>query len=243
MMSRTASLAFAGSVVLAGALASISAGQQGNLAQPPADSSAQSAADASVLRFSGEVTRGQPFTRDVGHGLFFRLTPATSDEGGGWVIEILPPIEPAKDPGEAGDPAPPGDAIEFSAIATPPYHAYNDRYIAAAFGYTSKEALSTPLRKFNFVESVEDQQRASDVVNAALYPSIVGEAERARVAAEARQIMLGAGQVRIVHSKITSGKDGSPDVIAWIKFDVELNFSPGLTLQQVLAPHPPAAKK
>jgi len=191
-----------------------------------------SSADANEIRFSGEATRGQPFTRDVGHNLFFRLTPATSDEGGGWVIEILPPVEPAG-----------GDPIEFAAIATPPYHAYNDRYIAAAFGYSAKEALQAPVRKFNFVQSIDDEQRASEVVNAALYPSTVGEAERARVAVESTQLMLGTGQLRIVHSKLTSGKDGAPDVIAWIKFEVELNFSSGLTLRQALAPHPPAPKR
>jgi hypothetical protein len=187
--------------------------------------------DVPELRFSGEVTRGQPFTRDVGHHLVFRLTPATSDEGGGWVIEILPPVEPSADP------------VEFAAIATPPYHAYNDRYIAAAFGYSAKEALQAPVRKFNFVQSIEDEQRANEVVNAALYPSTVGEAERARVAAEAAALMLGTGQLHIVHSRLASGKDGAPDVIASIKFEVVLNFSPGLTLQQVLAPHPPAPKR
>jgi hypothetical protein len=197
---------------------------------PPAAPTPQP--DVPELRFSGEVTRGQPFTRDIGHNLFFRLTPAASDEGGGWVIEILPPVEPAG-----------GDPIEFAAIATPPFHAYNDRYIAAAFGYSAKEALQAPLRKFNFVQSIDDQQRASEVVNAALYPSTVGETEHARVAAESTQLQLGTGQLRILRSKIASGKDGAPDVIAWIKFEVELNFSSGLTLQQVLAPHPPAPKR
>ena len=191
-----------------------------------------SGSDSSVLHFTGEVTRGQPFAKDVGHNLFFRLTPATSEEGGGWVIEILPPTEPAD-----------GDPIEFAAIATPPYHAYNDRYIAAAFGYSAKEALATPVRRFNFVQSVEDEHRADEVVNAALYPSTVGESERARVAAESAALMLGTGQIRIVKSKIASGKEGSPDVIAWIRFEVDLNFAPGLTLQDVLAPHPPAAKR
>jgi hypothetical protein len=200
--------------------------------------------DAFVLRFSGEATRGQPFTRDIGHNLFFRLTPATSDEGGGWVIEILPPTEPARDATDlADDPKPSGDAVEFAAIVTPPYHAYNDRYIAAAFGYSAKEALQAPLRKFNFVRSVEDEQRASEVVNAALYPSTVGEADKPRIALEAAALSLGTGQLHIVKSKVTSSKDGAPDVIAWMKFDVELNFAPGLTLQQVLAPHPPAPKK
>ena len=212
--------------------------------QPAATAPAQtSPPDANEIHFTGEATRGQPFTKDVGHSMFFRLTPATSDEGGGWVIEILPPIEPASDPGDADDAKPSSDAIEFSAIATPPYHAYNDRYIAAAFGYSAKEALDTRVRRFNFVQSVEDEHRANEVVNAALYPSTIGESERARVAAESAALMLGTGQVRIVKSKIASGKEGSPDVIAWIRFEVDLNFAPGLTLQDVLAPHPPAAKR
>jgi hypothetical protein len=187
--------------------------------------------DVQELHFDGELTRGQSFTRDVGHNLTFRLTPATSDEGGGWVIEILPPIEPA------------GDPVEFAAIATPPYHAYNDRYIAAAFGYSAREALQAPLRKFNFVQSTDDEQRANEVVNAALYPSTIGEADKPRIAAEAAALMLGTGQLRIVKSRITAGKDGAPDIIASMKFEVVLNFAPGLSLQQVLAPHPPAPKR
>lgn len=203
---------------------------------PPSRSQDQAATvtpaapDASELRFTGEVLRGQPFTRDIGHKLFFRLTPATSDEGGGWVIEILPPVEPA------------GDPVEFSEIATPPYHAYNDRYIAAAFGYSSKEAVQATVRKFNFVLSEIDEQRANEVVNAALYPSTVPEPEKARIAAEAAALNLGTGELRIVRSHINTGKVGAPDTIASIRFEVILKFSPGLSLEQVLAPHPPAPK-
>ncbi len=183
------------------------------------------------VRFTGEVMHGQPFTRDVGHNLTFRLTPATADEGGGWVIEMLPPVEPSDDP------------VEFAAIATPPYHAYNDRYLAGAFGYSAREAVQATTRKFNFVLSLDDEHLADEVVNAALYPSTIGESDRSRIAAEAATLKLGTGQLRILHSRITQGKEGSPDTIAWVKFEVVLNFSPGLTLQQVLAPHPPAAKR
>jgi hypothetical protein len=240
MVLRSIGLALASVSIIAGALCLLTA--EASQDQPAATAVPQP--DVPELRFSGEVTRSQPFTRDVGHHLVFRLTPATSDEGGGWVIEILPPVEPARDPGDAAaDAKPAGDAVEFAAIATPPYHAYNDRYIAAAFGYSAKEALQAPLRRFNFVQSLEDEQRASEVVNAALYPSTVGEVERARVAAEAAALMLGTGQLRIVHSRITPGKDGSPDVIASLKFEVVLNFSPGLTLQAVLAPHAPDQKR
>ena len=182
------------------------------------------------VRFTGEVMHDQPFTRDVGHNLTFRLTPATADEGGGWVIEMLPPVEPSDDP------------IEFSAIATPPYHAYNDRYLAAAFGYSAKEAVQFTTRKFNFVQSVTDEHLADEVVNAALYPSTVGEADKSRIAAEAAALKLGSGQLRILHSRVTQGKAGSPDTIAWVKFEVVLNFSSGLTLQQVLGPKPPPAR-
>jgi hypothetical protein len=212
--------------------------------QDPRSPAAAPQPDVQELRFDGEVTRGQSFTRDIGHNLFFRLTPATSDEGGGWVIEILPPVEPARDSGDAADDAKPaGDAVEFAAIVTPPYHAYNDRYIAAAFGYSAREALGSPVRKFNFVQSVDDEQRASEVVNAELYPSTIGEADKPRIAAEAAALTLGTGQLRIVKSRITSGKAGAPDVIASLKFEVVLNFASGLTLQQVLAPHPPAPKR
>jgi len=194
-----------------------------------AASEAASALGAAEIRFTGEAVRGQPFERDIGHNLTFRLTPATSDEGGGWVIEILPPVEQPDDP------------VEFSAIATPPYHAYNDRYVAAAFGYSAKEAVHATLRKFYFVQSVNDEHIADEVVNAALYPSTVSDGDKLRIAAEAAGVKLGRGELRILHSRITPGK-GEPDTIAWIKFEVVLNFSPGITLQDVLAPKPPDAR-
>jgi hypothetical protein len=198
---------------------------------PPPAASPSGPSEPDEVRFTGEVMHDQPFTRDVGHHLTFRLTPATADEGGGWVIEMLPPVEPSDDP------------AEFAAIATPPYHAYNDRYLAGAFGYSAREAVQATTRKFNFVLSLDDEHLADEVVNAALYPSTIGEADRSRIAAEAAALKLGTGQLHILRSRITPGKEGSPDTIAWVRFDVVLNFSPGLTLQQVLAPHPPVTKR
>jgi hypothetical protein len=193
----------------------------------PAANSSASDASASEVRFTAEVNRYQLLTHDVGHNLTFRLTPTTTDEGGGWVIEIIPSAQPSDDP------------VEFAAIATPPYHSYNDRYLAAAFGYSAREALKVATRKFNFVQSVADDQRASEVVNASLYPSTVSESERGRITIESANVNLGTGELRILGSRITPGKLGVPDTIAWVKFEVVLNFSPGLTLQQVLAPQKP----
>jgi hypothetical protein len=197
-------------------------------ATPPTLPAASST--TSEVRFGGEVLRGQWFEHDIGHDLVFRLNPSEADESGGWVIEILPKTQPPDGP------------AEFSAVATPPYHFYNDRYIEAVYGYSPREALQITARKFYFVVSLADQQIASDVVNAALYPSTSSEQEKARVAAEASGLSLGRGQLRILHSRLIVGKGGSSDAIASIRFEVSLEFSPGLTLQQVLAPAPPTAR-
>jgi hypothetical protein len=200
--------------------------------QAEAQATPQAAAPAaSQIRFEGEILHGQIYEHDIGHGLVFRLTPATSNEGGGWVIEILPAIQPDD------------ETLEFTEIATPPYHAYNDRYLAAAFGYSAREAVQITVRKFYFVRSLEDQQRAADVVNATMYPGTASEAEKVRAADEAVSVNLGRGQLRIIHSKITPGKAGVPDTIAYVKFEVTLDFSPGFTMRQVLAPRVEPARR
>ena len=195
-------------------------------AQKSPTSAATSPADPSEVRFTGEVVRGQIYEHDVGHDLVFRLTPATSDEGGGWVIGMLPTVEPPDEP------------LEFVEVATPPYHGYNDRYLAATAGYSSREAVQIATRKFYFVESVHDQHVASEVVNAQLYPSSVSDAERGRIDLESAGLNLGSGEFRILRAHINPGKAGEPETIASVKFEVVLKFSPGITLQTVLAPKP-----
>lgn len=180
--------------------------------------------DPSEVRFSAEVLKGQIYEHDVGHNLVFRLTPAVSDEGGGWVIGMWPTQEPAD------------EVLEFVEIATPPYHGYNERYLAATAGYSAREAVQASTRTFYFVHTVAEQHVASEVVNAALYPSSVSEDERNRIDQESANLQLGSGQLHILHVHIATGKNGEPDAIADVKFEVVLNFSPGVTLQSVLAP-------
>ncbi len=228
MFCRHTSIALVGALALVASL-SLSAGARSQAGGQTTSSGTAPA--ASQIRFEGEILHGQIYEHDIGHGLVFRLTPATSDEGGGWVIEILPAAEPAD------------ETIEFAEIATPPYHAYNDRYLAAAFGYSAREAVQITVRKFYFVQSVEDQHRAADVVNVTFYPGTASEREKIRAADEATSVNLGRGQLRIIHSKITAGKTGAPDTIAWVKFEVVLDFSRGFTMQQVLAPHADPARR
>jgi len=201
---------------------------QQQIAGPPAKDAAApvSSPDPAEVRFSGEIVRGQIYEHDVGHNLIFRLTPAISDEGGGWVIGMLPSVEPPDEP------------LEFVEVATPPYHGYNDRYVAATAGYSSREAVQITTRRFYFVHSVHDQHVASEVVNAQLYPSSVSDDEHSRIDLESSDLNLGSGEFRILHSRINPGKNGEPETIASLKFEVALKFSPGITLQQVLAPKP-----
>jgi hypothetical protein len=228
MASRFIPVALACALALSTLSATGRATPQGNPSQTAPG--AQPPSDSSEVHFTGEVQRGQIYEHDVGHDLVFRLTPATSDEGGGWVIGMWPTAEP------------PDDVTEFVEIATPPYHSYNERYLAATAGYSAREAVEVTKRKFYFVQSLADEHIASEVVNAALYPSTVSEDERVRISAESAGIYLGSGELRILHSRITQGKGGLPDTIAWVRFDVALNFSPGITLQSVLAPKPPSSR-
>jgi len=200
---------------------------------PAQDHSAaqRAAAEAADVRFSGEVLPGKAFVHEIGHGLVFGLAPLSGDGGDGWVIEVVPKGQSEDDP------------VEFSEIVTPPYHFYNDRYLAAAYGYSAKEAVQMTTRKFNFVLSLGDQQKASDVVNAALYPVTTSDEEKDRIARESAGIQLGRGQLHITHSHVTLGKGDTPDSIDVVKFDVTIEFSPGLTLAQVLAPKPTGTRR
>jgi len=206
--------------------ASLAAPGNPRFTQAQDQSAKRAVAEASEVRFSGEVLAGKQFVYDIGHGLNFGLEPLSGDGGGGWVIEIVPKVQAPDDP------------VEFSEIATPPYHFYNDRYLAGAYGYSTKEAVQMTTRKFNFVLSVGDEQKADDVVNAKLYPVTTSDEEKDRIARESASVQLGHGEFHITHSHVTLGKGNIPDSIDILKFDVVVNFSPGLTLAQVLAPKP-----
>jgi hypothetical protein len=177
---------------------------------------------------AGEVSRGESFERPIGHGLVFRLASAAGGVDTGWDIEIVPePVRGAKEGAR--------DAQgEFSAIATPPYHFYNERYIEAIYDVTAEEAVGINPREFWFVESADDEKAAAAAVDATIYTS---DPERRDKDAEARarKIALGSGDVRILKSRITKGKgNGDLGAIEWIRFEVHIQFSPGAKLGDVL---------
>jgi hypothetical protein len=185
------------------------------------------------LIISGEVASGDSFERDIGHGLIFRLVPSPLGFGQGWDIEIVPKENPT------------GGYSEYSAIATPPYHFYNLRYLNPSYGVTAREAVAISPRTFQFVETADDMAAAYVVVNSVVY-SVDWTARKDSVAAEAARIPLGMGELKILHSRITPGKNNEDlGSIDWVKFEVRLRFHSGVTLQQILFPNdvPPGTAK
>jgi hypothetical protein len=173
---------------------------------------------------SGEISSGDSFVRDIGNGLIFRLVPSPDGFGNGWDIEIAPKEIPA------------GSYSEYSAIVTPPYHFYNLRYVNASYGVTAGQAVAISPRAFQFAETPEDMQAASVVVNSIIY-SVDWPSQKDSLAAAAAKVPLGAGEFRILRSRITPGKNNEDlGSIDWLKFEVRLRFHSGLTLQQVLFP-------
>ena len=193
----------------------------------PQAASAQSASQKPDVTFTGEISSGNSFERDIGHGLIFRLVPSPAGFGKGWDIEIVPKENPT------------GGPAEFCAIVTPPYHFYNLRYLNASYGVTARQAVAMSPRAFQFVESPEDFAAASVVVNSVIY-SVDWPSKKDSLAAAAAKVPLGAGELRVLRSRITAGKNNEDlGSIDWLKFEVRLSLHSGLTLQQILFPATP----
>jgi hypothetical protein len=176
------------------------------------------------LVISGEVTAGNSFVRDIGGGLVFRLVPTPEGFGHGWDIEIVPKENPG------------GGYAEYSSIVTPPYHFYNERYLNPSYGITAREAVGISPRVFQFVETPEDSQAAYEVVNSVIYATD-WEQHRDSLAAAAKKISLGTGELNILESRITEGKNNEDlGSIDRVKFEVALRFHSGVTLDQILFP-------
>ncbi|HUJ32072.1 MAG TPA: hypothetical protein VLY23_12380 [Candidatus Acidoferrum sp.] len=205
--------------VLSAALALVSLP---NLASPQKQSRAE--AEKVDLHITGEVTRGNTFEQDIGHGLVFRLVPSASYQDLGWQIHLEPKTEPGDGP------------VEFSSVATPPYHRYNPRFLEASWGNSAQDAVKITRRVFYFVESVDDEHRAEECLNAVTYPTDTSDEEKVRVAAEQAEIRLGRGELRILKSHLERPKPAAPaGTIDSLRFEVDFEFSSGLTMADILA--------
>ncbi len=176
------------------------------------------------VAFSGTLAAGKSFQRDIDGRLIFRLVPSPPSYGKGWDIEIRP----------KGDPE--GGFDEYASVATPPYHLYKPTYLNASYGVTAQKAVAMSPRRFQFIETPDDSQAASVVVNTVVY-TIDWPADKGSITAAAAKIPVGVGELRILDSRVTPGKNNEDlGSIDWIKFQVRLWLHSGETLKEVLFP-------
>lgn len=176
------------------------------------------------LHFTGEVSNGHAFEYNMGQGLVFRLVPPANATDTGWIIEVFPKPEPDDGP------------VELSAIATPPYHVYNARILATLYGRSANEIVQLKDRTFFFVRSIDDEHRAEEVVNAAFYPTDLSDQEKVRIAAEKHEIQVSRGAFRIVKAHTGRARNlNDLGQINSIRFEVNIQFSPGLTMADIIA--------
>jgi hypothetical protein len=169
----------------------------------------------------GEVSGEDSFRREIGHSLIFRLVRSPASFGKGWDIEIVP-----KDAA--------GGFPEYAAVATPPYHLYKPTYVNASYGVTARQAVAMSPRQFQFVESAEDSQAASVVVQTVVY-SLDWHARQPQLTQEASKIPVGIGQFRVIDSRITPGKNGEDlGSVDQLKFEARFWLRSGTTLRDVL---------
>ena len=96
--------------------------------------------------FSGRISKGEKFQRDIVGGLQFVLMPTVNNPGAveGWTIQVSP----------KGDH--PLECDDFVWIVMPPYRSYNARYLDTSYGTAAEEAMKSSPREFSFVLNCSD---------------------------------------------------------------------------------------
>lgn len=158
-----------------------------------------------LVRFSGEVSRGQTFQKEVGENLLFRLVP---DEFG-WVMSVTSKTNPEED---------------FLWVASPPYRLDNPRYLGTAYGHSAKEAASWSPRSFHFVLDEASYHKASDAVQRLLWPYSHTESELAEADQALAEMSTGSGDLRIIEARFGGLKPGEKSWLQHIKFDVVIHL-------------------
>jgi len=138
---------------------------------------------AATAKFSGEVSRGRDFQRQLSKGMFFCLFSVID---GGWMIDIQPTCVRG--------------AHGFASVATPPFHGPNPLIIT-----DSDNPMPGDRHAFAFVTKDGDWRKLSDNLNS--YQS--GE----KVLADIHALVRGQGTltIRRVKRTHTGSREPVPD--------------------------------
>ncbi len=179
---------------------------------------AASSAQSRPIRFSGEVNRGQTYTREIRPGLEFLLSPSSVEPDGsaGWWIGVA-----AKTDGVTG-------CDDLAWVATPPYRSYNARYLDTSYGTTARKAVAHSPREFSFVLNCADYKTEERWVTRLLWPNNSTEKELSEAREKLGASPLGKGRFWIRDSRIVRAQDSprgaDSERIDWIRFEVEIEL-------------------
>jgi hypothetical protein len=172
---------------------------------------------AGAICFSGQVSAGEEFHKDLNDALAFdlRLEPdSRSYPVGEWTIAVSP-RQPAN------------DCEEFTSLVNAPYRYHNDLNIDTSYVYTAEDEVSASPRKFSFVTNCKDYRTESKRLEIVLWPDNSTEQEANKALAELGSSPLGAGHLWIIDSRISHSNDTSDSKlgnIEWMQFTVEIRL-------------------
>jgi len=163
-------------------------------------------------KLSGTIKGGEPYTKDIGHGLLFAIRPID----GGYSIRI-----------EARDSATESDS--FSRCVTPPFHGPNPTEILAwQFADKNNERMSGPqlVREFEFVTNNSDQKKACDELSFELYGKPKSRENGGLVLGNPRYVSppLGKGTFKIRNFELGDSENGKSVSFASLGFEVDLEM-------------------
>jgi hypothetical protein len=169
-----------------------------------------------TVRFSGAVSKGQTFVRQLEPNLFFRLVPAEL----GWTISI-------------GNKT--GAEKNFCGVVTPPYRGINAIDIEgwhfrnadnSGTNASGPKNVNAPqeIREFNFVVNDSDYRKGFDALQVLLWPYSFSQQQIDQAQAVHARLPKGNGKLTIRDLKLNTLEAGKQAGIDEMMIDVELNL-------------------
>ncbi len=164
-----------------------------------------------AICFSGEVSAGNEFHKDLNDNLGFALV-------GNWGIVVVPKVMEEGCDKES----------DFTLAVNPPFRAHNELEIDEQYGWTAEDEVSDSPREFSFVTNCKDNRIESERLQLVLWPYEAKDQQEAdKALADLGSSPLGTGKMWITASRISHIHDTPDDksgTIEWMRFTVEIQL-------------------
>jgi hypothetical protein len=120
------------------------------------------------------------------------------------------------------------DCDDYVAVATPPFHGENARFIDTSYGVPAKDAVKRSRREFAFVTNCTDNHREEHWLERVVNPGGFSDQDIKEGYAKLGTSRMGQGVLTILDSTISPAKDTVSGVnlgqIDWLKFEVTITL-------------------